>query len=109
MCHAHVQHHKPPGEVQEKVTALGAVMGARREPCRTGGADGVGGGRRAGGCVSRPVLGGLMQWLSISTPTLRGDGAMAGDAVANATPGAAAAVATVGAADAMASPVMSVR
>ena len=50
-----------------------------------------------------------MQWLSISTPTLRGDGAMAGDAVANATPGAAAAVATVGAADAMASPVMSVR
>ena len=49
--HAHVHHHWPAREpeVQEEVTALGVALGARREPCRTGGAAGVGGGRSSSG------------------------------------------------------------
>ena len=88
VCHAHVQHHWPPREVQEEVTALGVALGARREPWRTGGAAGVGGGCSTGAC------GGFGA----------GGAAMAGIAVAPAALGAAAALATAGAAAAEASP-----
>ena len=50
VCHAHVHHHWPPREVQEEVTALGAALGPRREPCRTGGAARVSAGRSTGSC-----------------------------------------------------------
>ena len=74
VCHAHVHHHWPARdpEVQEEVTALGIALGARREPCRTGGAAGVGGGRSTGG------YGGIRRGVG-----LRG-GAMVGDAMATA-------------------------
>ena len=80
MCHAHVHHDWPPREVQQEVTALGVALGARREPCRAGGAAGVGAGCSIGGC------GGLGA----------GGGATAGVAVATAALGAAAALATAG-------------
>ena len=50
VCHAHVHHHWTPREVQEEVTALGIALGARREPCCTGGAAGVGGSSSTEGC-----------------------------------------------------------
>ena len=50
VCHAHVHHHWPPREVQEEVPALGVALGVWREPCRTGGAAGVGGGSSIGAC-----------------------------------------------------------
>ena len=51
VCQAPVHHYWPPREVQEEeVTALGIMLGARWEPCRTGGAASVVGGSRIGGC-----------------------------------------------------------
>ena len=67
--HAHVHHHWLPREVQEEVTVLGIALEARREPFCTGGAAGVGGGSRTGGCGG--VWGGLGRWgEAIARPSL---------------------------------------
>ena len=50
VSHTHVHHHWPTREVQEEVTALGVALGACLKPSRSGGAAGVGGGYRTGGC-----------------------------------------------------------
>ena len=50
VSHTYVHHQWLPREVQEEVTALGVALGAWREPCRAGGAAGVGGGCRTAVC-----------------------------------------------------------
>ena len=88
VCHSHVHHHWPPRQVQEEVIGLGFALAARREPCRTGGAAGVGRGHTSGGAEGLGA----------------GGGSTAGGAVATAALGAAAALATAGTAAAEASP-----
>ena len=93
MCRAHVQHPWPPREVQEEVTALGIALGARREPCRAGGAAGVGGGSSTG--VRRDWVRGIRVRLALRWPLQRWGRATApasaGAGDAEAAPGAAGA------------------